>query len=163
MDPTMILRFVPRHFVPGKSNTKPTIKSVAAYIETNIGANNSGPHGGFVPRGVGNCVIKAVSAVENIPYSEALTRFRTYKPRGGTKHWEVMRYFDGGERKVGGYYSRVVDGEVSTVMGVAKRYTSGKYMVLVRGHVVSVIDGVIMDDWNSSKRRVTRMWKWIGA
>ena len=156
MNPTMIIRFVPRHFVPGKSNDKPTIKSVAAYIEQNIGSS--------VPRGVGNCVIKSVSAVENMPYSEAVSIFQTYRPKGGVKHWEVMRYFDMGDRKLGGYYSRVGDAwETKTVMGFAKRYSRGKYVVMVHGHLVSVIVGVIMDDWNSSKRRLIMAWQWIGA
>jgi hypothetical protein len=142
----MKVQFVPRHFVPGVKFT-PVRQRVSEYIASNIGP--------FSETISGNCVIKGVSAVEHTPYNEVRVRFRTFNRKGVT-YSEVYSYLS---NKVG--YHRVAH-KASTVMGFAKANPRGRFVILVRGHLTTVIDGVIMDDYGSERMRVKAVYKWYG-
>jgi hypothetical protein len=141
----MIIRFVPRHFVPGIKFT-PIRKRVSEYISSTIAP--------FHHHHRNNCVIKGIAAVEQTPYDEILYRFRLGKK--GVLISEVYQYLNHSM----GY--RWLGGIPSTVMGFAKANPRGRFVLLVSKHLVTVIDGVIMDDINSARMRVKSVWQWTG-
>lgn len=142
----MKVQFVPRHFVPGVKFT-PVRQRVSEYIASNIGP--------FSETFRGNCVIKGVAAIEHTPYDEVRARFRTFTRRGVT-YSEIYTYFND---KVG--YKHIGQSH-PTVMSFAKANPKGRFVILVRGHLTSVIDGVIMDDIPSERTRIKDVWKWEG-
>jgi hypothetical protein len=142
----MKVQFVPRHFVPGVKFT-PVRKRVSEYIASNIGP--------FSETLSGNCVIKGVTAVEHTPYDEVRVRFKTFTRKGVT-YGEVYSYLN---NSMG--YRRVAH-LASTVMGFAKANPRGRFVILVKGHLVTVIDGVIMDDYGSERMRVKSVYRWDG-
>lgn len=140
----MIIRSIPRHFVPGIKFT-PVRKRVSEYIASTIGPFQWNKN---------NCVIKGIAAIEQAPYSEVLSRFRLCR---GVKISEVYRYLNTAP------CYRWLDHKPSTVMGFAKANPKGRFVLLVSKHLVSVIDGVIMDDINSVRMRVVSVWRWDGV
>lgn len=142
----MKVQFVPRHFVPGVKFT-PVRKRVSEYIASNIGP--------FSETFRGNCVIKGVAAIEHTPYDEVRARFRTFTRRGVT-YGEVYTYLNNSM----GY--RRVASTASSVMSFAKANPRGRFVLLVRAHLLTVIDGVIMDDFGSERMRVKSVYRWEG-
>jgi hypothetical protein len=138
-----------------------TLTSVSNYISKMTG---SAPDASDT----NNCVLKAISAVEAKPYSEVKPLFHTYG-RGGTRTHEVVNYLNysrwnpnAGGRVVPRFKYKRLDIKTipqRTVGSFAKANPVGKFVILVSRHCVSVVDGVILDDWNSSKRRILSLWK----
>lgn len=140
----MTIQFVPRHFVPGIKFI-PVRKRVSEYI-----ASTTGPF----QWNKDDCVIKGIAAIEQAPYGEVLSRFRLHR---GVKLREVYRYLNTAP------CYRWLAHKSSTVMGFAKANPRGRFVLLVSKHLVTVIDGVIMDDINSARMRVKSVWQWNGS
>lgn len=116
-----------------------------------------------------NCVPKALAALTRRPYDEVYN----YLSDKGRKHGKgTPRFMSEAFLKENGFikleWSQITQVYNNGGYGVtrkmtlatfAKVYTTGRYMVYVRSHAVAVIDGKIMDDWNSSGRRVTAAWE----
>jgi hypothetical protein len=116
-----------------------------------------------------NCVPKALAALTRKPYTEVYG-YLEYKGRRQGKG--TPRFISEAFLKENGFVRMIstqiikkyVNGGVEvfrqmTLATFAKTYTSGRYMVYVRSHAVAVIDGKILDDWNSAGRRVTGAWE----
>lgn len=142
----MKVQFVPRHFVPGIKFT-PVRQRVSEYIASNIGPFSETFHG--------NCVIKGVAAIEHTPYNEVRARFKTFTRKGVT-YSEVYSYLNS---YMG--YQRVAS-TAATVTTFAKANPRGRFILLVKAHLVTVIDGVIMDDHRSERMRINSVYKWVG-
>jgi hypothetical protein len=141
----MKVQFVPRHFVPGVKFT-PVRQRVSEYIASTIAP--------FSDHHRNNCVIKGIAAVEQTPYDQIFYRFRL--GRRGVVSSEVYSYLN---HSMG--YRRITHNP-SSVTGFAKGNPRGRFVLLVSKHLVTVIDGVIMDDVNSERMRVKAVWKWEG-
>jgi hypothetical protein len=141
----MKVQIVPRHFVPGVKFI-PVRQRVSEYIASTIAP--------FSDHHRNNCVIKGIAAVEQTPYDEILYRFRL--GRRGVVSSEVYSYLN---HSMG--YRRITHNP-SSVTGFAKSNPRGRFVLLVSKHLVTVIDGVIMDDVNSERMRVKAVWKWEG-
>ena len=136
---------------------KKDFHSVSGYIKSN---------GGDLSYDRNNCAPKALVALTGIDYNR-VNKELGRKPGKGTaiscsrafitKHGFTKlpesalknTYINGGvpvQRKM-------------TVGSFAKAHPSGKYMVYVRLHAVAIIDGKVLDDWNSTSRRVTEAWE----
>jgi hypothetical protein len=140
---------------------KAEVHSVTSYISRTVGTEV-----GFERN---NCVPKALTALTHKPYTEV---YEYLKDRGRRHGRGTPRFMSESFLTENGFvrleWSQITQVYNNGGYGVtrrmtlatfAKTYTSGRYMVYVRSHAVAVIDGKIMDDWNSAGRRVTSAWE----
>lgn len=73
------------------------------------------------------------STIRNVLYKYGFRRLQEYNP----------------------YYAK----ENPTVLEFAKKYATGTYVLLVRGHALTVIDGEIYDNMTTKRARIWEAWK----
>lgn len=137
---------------------KSEVHSLSGYITTAVDPS--------LPYDRNNCVPKALTALTGEPYKQVddYLKARGRKKGKGTPH-KASRSFlqDRGfvqlptpslaKRYPGGVVRKM------KVASFAKAFPKGKFVVYVRGHAVAVINGQILDDWNSSSRVVKEAWE----
>jgi hypothetical protein len=112
-----------------------------------------------------SCVPLALTALTQKPYNEV---YKYLADRGRRKGHGTSRSLTMGfllenkfapvpdSKLVSVYINGGRKVERSMTVGTfSKNYPNGRYLLFVRSHVVAVIDGEILDTWDSSKRRVT--------
>jgi hypothetical protein len=116
-----------------------------------------------------NCVPKALAALTQRPYPEVYN----YLSGRGRRHGKGTRRVDSEAFLKDNGFVKLEWSQITqvynnggygvtrqmTLATFAKVYTKGHFMVYVRSHAVAVIDGKILDDWNSAGRRVTGAWE----
>lgn len=114
------------------------------------------------PKGlsVKDCVVRAVSTAFDKDYIETrLDLNRTKRKLGYTSYKEkafLREYLKDYERLL----FKATPGKPRLKLGeFADNHRSGTYIVKVRHHVVAVIDGVILDTFDSSYLTVYTAWK----
>jgi hypothetical protein len=128
------------------------------YLEQNVDLyqfNNPHPDGKLVS----DCVKRAITICSGLDYKTVQNLLNLYK-RNVTK---VQKYSENknwlpyvekvlGWKKLNGYNNTKV-GEF------AKEHPKGTYLISVRKHLTSVVDGVIQDTWNCSYKAINKVWK----
>ncbi len=114
------------------------------------------------PKGlrVTDCVVRAISTVFNKDYMETRRDLNRIKKDLGFNSYKdhdfLYDYLKDFERLI----FKAVRGQKRLKLdGFAKEYPKGTYVVAVRHHVVAVIDGTILDTWDSSYLTVYTAWK----
>jgi len=137
---------------------KSEVHSLSGYITTAVDPS--------LPLDRNNCVPKALTALTGEPYKQVddyLKARGRKKGKGTPRKASVAFLQDRGFTQLPTpsltkrYYGGVV--RKMKVASFAKAFPKGKFVVYVRGHVVAVIDGQILDDWNSSSRVVKDAWR----
>lgn len=134
------------------------VHSLTKYITTAVDPN--------LPYERNNCVPKALTALTGEPYQQVddYLRAKGRKKGKGTpqKASRVFLQERGFWRLPCPALRRHYPGGVIRKMRVstfAECFPKGKFIVYVRGHAIAVIDGQILDDWNSSSRVVREVWQ----
>lgn len=137
---------------------KSEVHSLSGYITTAVDPS--------LPYDRNNCVPKALTALTGEPYKQVddYLKARGRKKGKGTPH-KASRAF----LKERGFTQlpptdllrRYHGGAIRSmkVASFAKAYPKGKFIVYVRAHAIAIIDGRILDDWNSSSRVVKEAWE----
>ncbi len=114
------------------------------------------------PKGlkVGDCVVRAISTVFNAGYMETRRDLNRIKKALGFNSYKdhdfLYEYLKDYERLI---FKAVKGQKRLKLVGFAKEYQTGTYVVAIRKHVVAVVDGVILDTWDSSYLTVYTAWK----
>lgn len=137
---------------------KSEIHSLSGYITTAVDPS--------LPYDRNNCVPKALTALTGEPYKgvDDYLKARGRKKGKGTPRRASVAFLQerGFEQLAPPTLLRRYHGGKFRSMKVAsfaKAFPKGKFIVYVRGHAVAVIDGRILDDWNSSSRVVKEAWQ----
>jgi len=122
--------------------------------------NYNNPH----PKGLatGDCVVRAITIARDTDYLEQrleLQRFNRKIKGKGYKYTEVLKkYF-----KELGYewtpFQSVAGQPRMRGTDFVKLYPEGTYILKVARHIVTVVDGVYQDIWDSTDRVVYGMWE----
>lgn len=114
------------------------------------------------PKGlrVEDCVVRAVSTAFNAGYMETRRDLNRIKKALGFNSYKdhdfLYEYLKDYERLI----FKAVRGQKRLKLDCfAKEHPTGTYIVAVRKHVVAVVDGVILDTWDSSYLTVYTAWK----
>lgn len=137
---------------------KSEVHSLSGYITSSVDPS--------LPYDRNNCVPKALTALTGESYKQVddYLKARGRKKGKGTPH-KASRSFlqERGFTQLPAlsltkrYYGGVV--RKMKVASFAKAFPKGKFIVYVRSHAIAVIDGRILDDWNSSSRVVREAWQ----
>ena len=103
---------------------------------------------------VNDCVVRAISLVEGKSWDKTYKELSEIARKEGillddvnfVEHYLDKRY------KRACHYSKIV-GEF------AKEYNRGKFLVTMEGHITAVVDGIIYDTFDCSKKRMWCAWK----
>lgn len=137
---------------------KSEIHSLSGYITTEVDPS--------LPYDRNNCVPKALTALTGESYKKVddYLKAKGRKKGKGTPHRASLAFLSLKrftklpptclvQRYPGGVIRKM------KVASFAKVYPKGKFIVYVREHAVAVIDGRILDDWDSSSRVVKEAWQ----
>lgn len=120
-----------------------------------------------------DCSVKALAVVKNIPYSQAVVYAKDNFNRLDNKGSQLVNIksaftldsqFVALDNKEVQTQYKVNGQEVirrMTVGTFAKTYTSGKFYVVVRGHALAIVDGVIIDNNEGLRRPIDVAWRAI--
>lgn len=120
-----------------------------------------------------DCTVKALCITKGISYQEALkyaTENFARKPHKGARTANIVEAFHHDksfnqlvEEQIKTYYiNQGKNTERQMTLGTfIKRYPSGKFYVIVRGHALAVVDGVIIDYTDGLRRPVWKAWRII--
>lgn len=116
------------------------------------------------PKGlrVRDCVKRAFALASGKPYKEVSAELNRLKKKTGAKYfnyksnWKVYVKLQGWQKM-----------SFPAVKGVPRmngerfceRYPKGTYVLSMACHLTAVVDGVIYDTWNCSKKCVYNAWK----
>lgn len=95
---------------------------------------------GFAPNEKLDCTVRAVALASGIPYAEAHALCKAYGRKDGHK----MKGFEFFMKTTFPQVRRAGDCGITLGRWVAA-HSQGTYLLKVRGHVVTVIDGVALD------------------
>lgn len=137
---------------------KSEVQGLSGYITTAVDPS--------LPYDRNNCVPKALTALTGESYKgvdDYLKARGRKKGKGTPRRASVAFLQERGFTQLAStsLAKRYPGGAVRKmkVASFAKAFPKGKFIVYVRGHVVAVIDGQILDDWNSSSRVVKEAWQ----
>ncbi len=110
-------------------------------------------------RNVGDCAVRALTVALDVDWEDAfelITRaaFNMADMPSSDSVW-------GAVLRSNGFYREAVPNtcpECYTVADFAMDHPKGVYVVGTGGHVVTVVDGVLYDSWNSSKEIPIYYW-----
>lgn len=117
---------------------------------------NPNPAGKFV----GDCVIRAISKVENISWEEAFVGLMT--EAFTLSDMPSSNYVWGSYLKQKGYVRKNLPNtcpDCYILESFCEEHPDGKYIVATGTHAVAVVSGIIYDSWNSAKEIVTYYWQ----
>lgn len=129
-----------------------------------------------------DCAITSLSVFENISYDDAFDIFKSgYTPRGGTKNFKIydymslkydcMTFHKNTQFWVDIRYTKQLNDNVSkfnltkfdkgiTLKSFCKKFNTGKYYVLVRGHALVIDNGIVKDTSRTpDATRIRVAWK----
>jgi len=107
---------------------------------------------------VGDCVKRAITICSHMDYRDVQIELNRYKKITNAKKFNDNKnwlpYIEKvlGWEKLKGYHNVKV-GEF------AKAHPNGTYLISIRRHLTSVVDGVVQDTWNCSYKAITKVWK----
>lgn len=110
---------------------------------------NANPKGLYID----DCVIRAISVAEGNSWHETHNKLSRLSNKEGMLLNDVVfveKYLD--ERYPRKCYKNLTIGEF------AKMCPKGHFVVTTKGHIVAIIDNVIVDTWDSSKRTMKCCW-----
>ncbi len=112
------------------------------YYNANIYNNN-----------IEDCTIRAISVAENISWDKAYRKLSDYARERGLMLSSVQSI----ESYLDDNYTRFCNYNI-TVGEFARRYNKGTYLVTMRGHITVIINGVIIDTFDCSNRKMWCAW-----
>lgn len=112
------------------------------YYNANIYNNN-----------IEDCTIRAISVAENISWDKAYRKLSDYARQRGLMLSSVQSI----ESYLDDNYYRFCNYNI-TVGEFARRYNKGTYLVTMRGHITVIINGVIIDTFDCSNRKMWCAW-----
>lgn len=112
------------------------------YYNANIYNNN-----------IEDCTIRAISVAENISWDKAYIKLSDYARKRGLMLSSVQSI----ESYLDDNYKRFCNYNI-TVGEFARRYNKGTYLVTMRGHITVIINGVIIDTFDCSNRKMWCAW-----
>lgn len=107
-------------------------------------------------RSVGDCAVRAIAAAFDIPWDQAFdilaetARNMCDMPSSDAVWSALLRRM--------GFVCEAIQGEV-TVGEYAEDHPRGVYVLGLGGHVVTVVDGTVLDTWDSTNCPVIFVWK----
>jgi len=108
-----------------------------------------------------DCAVRALALSTGIPYAKAhdLLKAEGRKDRRGTKTWMTERAL-----KKSGAQVELLSAWVhrtATLAEAVRTLRNGRYLIIVRGHALALIDGVIHDagDISDARCRVRQAWR----
>lgn len=107
------------------------------------------------------CAVIATTVASGRSYSSV---WNEYRNRGRKKGKGVLVSTIGnvlykfGFRKVRDYNHLYVK-ENPTVLQFAKKYATGSYVLIVRGHALAIVDGEIFDNMATKRARIWEAWE----
>lgn len=109
---------------------------------------------------VGDCVVRAISTAFNSDYYETRKNLLNDAHKLGFNHYSdhdfLAKYLKSYEK----LSFKAVEGEPRMKLcEFADSHRRGVYVVSVRKHAVAVVNGVILDSWDSSYLTVYNAWK----
>ena len=109
-----------------------------------------------------NCFPVAVAVTTGIPYSD-ITYHLSHMGRRvgkGTPWSTISKYLPRMKfqimKEYGTWYQRRTN---PTVLQFAKSHPTGKYILIVKGHALAVVDGVIYDTLRTKRARIFQAWE----
>lgn len=109
---------------------------------------------------VGDCVVRAVSTAFNKDYLETRRELnrtkRALNYESYADHYFIYDYLKDFERLT---FKSTAGKSRYKLCEFANDHKTGTYVVKVRKHVVAVVDGIILDSWDSSYLTVYTAWK----
>lgn len=112
------------------------------YYNANIYNNN-----------IEDCTIRAISVAENISWDKAYIKLSDYARERGLMLSSVQSI----ESYLDDNYKRFCNYNI-TVGEFARRYNKGTYLVTMRGHITVIINGVTIDTFDCSNRKMWCAW-----
>ena len=112
------------------------------YYNANIYNNN-----------IEDCTIRAISVAENISWDKAYRKLSDYARQRGLMLSSVQSI----ESYLDDNYKRFCNYNI-TVGEFARKYNRGIYLVTMRGHITVIINGVIIDTFDCSNRKMWCAW-----
>lgn len=112
------------------------------YYNANIYNNN-----------IEDCTIRAISVAENISWDKAYRKLSDYARERGLMLSSVQSI----ESYLDDNYYRFCNYNI-TVGEFARKYNRGTYLVTMRGHITVIINGVIIDTFDCSNRKMWCAW-----
>lgn len=109
---------------------------------------------------VGDCVVRAVSTAFNSDYIETRKDLLHNAHKLGFEHYSDHDFLAKYLKRYDKLSFKAVKGEPRIKLcEFANSHPTGAYVVTVRKHAVAVVDGVILDWWDSSYLTVYNAWK----
>ena len=112
------------------------------YYNANIYNNN-----------IEDCTIRAISVAENISWDKAYIKLSDYARERGLMLSSVQSI----ESYLDDNYKRFCNYNI-TVGEFARKYNRGIYLVTMRGHITVIVNGVIIDTFDCSNRKMWCAW-----
>lgn len=112
------------------------------YYNANIYNNN-----------IEDCTIRAISVAENISWDKAYIKLSDYARQRGLMLSSVQSI----ESYLDDNYYRFCNYNI-TVGEFARKYNRGTYLVTMRGHITVIVNGVIIDTFDCSNRKMWCAW-----
>ena len=111
---------------------------------------------------VSDCVVRAISTALNKDYYETRKELNRAKTKLGYKsykdHFFIMDYMAQlGYEEI--KFKAIKGQERMKLCDFADTHQDGTYVVKVKGHVVAVVEGCVLDTWDSTYLTVYRAWK----
>ena len=100
-----------------------------------------------------DCSARAISVAENISWDKAYIKLSDYARKRGLMLSSVQSI----ESYLDDNYKRFCNYNI-TVGEFARRYNKGTYLVTMRGHITVIINGVIIDTFDCSNRKMWCAW-----
>lgn len=109
-------------------------------------------------RQVGDCTVRAVSRVLDLPWWEAYLWLCLYG--FALADMPTANHVWGAFLKNRGFRRAVVDdsGDRYTVLDFCVDHPYGRYVLALSGHVIAVVDGCYYDSWDSGDEIPTYYW-----
>lgn len=104
---------------------------------------------------INDCTIRAISVAEGISWDEAYEELSTQARRKGL----MMDSVEFVESYLDKHYKRVNLPKGLTVQDIAEDFSSGTYLVTMKGHITIVKDGIVFDTFDCRDRLVRDVWK----
>ena len=112
------------------------------YYNANIYNNN-----------IEDCTIRAISVAENISWDKAYIKLSDYARERGLMLSSVQSI----ESYLDDNYKRFCNYNI-TVGEFARKYNRGIYLVTMRGDITVIVNGVIIDTFDCSNRKMWCAW-----
>ena len=109
---------------------------------------------------VGDCAIRAIAIAENLTWDEAYDLLTEYGRE--LKNLPNANEVWGAFLRDRGYTRHVLPDtcpDCYTIGDFAEDHPKGLFVVATGSHVVTIIDGCVMDAWDSRRETVTYFWE----